>query len=102
MGDDNAFMSFIIYTIYMYQLSGPVSAKVRHIGEALIVSDIPEEIKKRVEDLQKRLNEDDSAWDELRNEENSVVLATLIWEWLDQLKVCDHCTMMQHCNLLAR
>ena len=75
---------------------------MRHIGEALIVSELPEEIKQRVEDLQKRLNEDDSAWDELRNEENSVVLATLIWEWLDQLKVCDHCTMMQHCNSLAR
>lgn len=67
--------------------AGSVSAKVRHIGEALVVSEIPEEVTQRVEELQKRLNEDDSAWDELREEENSVVLSTLMWEWLDQLKV---------------
>lgn len=51
------------------------------------MDEIPEQVQQRLEELQKKINEDDSGWDELRSEANPVVLSALMWEWLDQLKV---------------
>lgn len=67
-----------------------MSAEVKRIGEALIhdESNLSTEVKQKVAQYQQELNTSDTVWDTLRNENDVRVLCTLMWEWLDQLKVC--------------
>jgi len=67
--------------------SGQPTVEVRHIGESLVMEEVSVEVREKVLEYQRKLNFDDSAWDELRAEKNPVVLATLLWAWLEHLKV---------------
>ena len=64
-----------------------MEAEVNVVGQALVVDNLSEERKQKVEQYKTRLNAEDVAWEELKQETDAAVLATLMWDWLDQLKV---------------
>ena len=78
----------IFYGMKFILCAGVVEAEVNAIGQALLCEDIASEVKEKVEDYKKKLNLEDNVWKELKEETNPTVLAYLLWEWLEQLKVC--------------
>lgn len=59
------------------------------VAEALLVetSDLDDELQKHVRQLQNEINISKAGWAKLQNEKNLFVLATMLYEWLECLKV---------------
>ena len=57
-----------------------------HIAAYLLVSDLDGDELKLVDDYKMKLNQGPQAYKELEEETNPVVLACLLWSWLDHLK----------------
>ena len=55
--------------------------------QALGATDYPPEVLTAVDNFKQRLNTTDSAWKDLATESNALVLAALMWSWIDELKV---------------
>lgn len=68
-------------------LAGEVLEEVNHICQALANEKLSTQDSQLVTNYEKKLNEEDAAWDDLRQENNPYVLSQLLWNWLNQLKV---------------
>ncbi|XP_062621924.1 protein tyrosine phosphatase domain-containing protein 1-like isoform X2 [Saccostrea cucullata] len=64
-----------------------VVLSVKEVVDALATSDISDEQFNMAENLETKLNESEDAWHDLVLENDPVVLAQVMWDWLDHLKV---------------
>ncbi|XP_056001516.1 protein tyrosine phosphatase domain-containing protein 1-like isoform X2 [Ostrea edulis] len=64
-----------------------VVLSVKQVVDALSTSDISEEQFSQAEKLEMMLNDSEDAWNDLVLENDPVVLAQVMWDWLDHLKV---------------
>ncbi|XP_061179214.1 protein tyrosine phosphatase domain-containing protein 1-like [Saccostrea echinata] len=64
-----------------------VVLSVKEVVDALGTSEISEEQFNLAENLETKLNESEDAWHDLVLENDPVVLAQVMWDWLDHLKV---------------
>lgn len=67
--------------------TGTITSEVESVGQALLVLNLNQTQVETIESYKQKLNSDDSAWDELRQETDKHVLASLLWDWIEHLKV---------------
>ncbi|KAL8603370.1 hypothetical protein ACOMHN_039733 [Nucella lapillus] len=56
------------------------------VSEAVIALEYPSDVRKKVDRIEKKLNQTDQAWQLLEEEEDPYVLSAVYWDWLNQLK----------------
>ena len=80
-----------------------VSAAVIVEAFAAVRPDYPSEVVIRLDECKQRLNTSPTEWWQLRMENEPMILAGLVWDWLDELQVINYITHWQFvCTVLVR